>query len=271
MSTSLVITTYNWERALDRVLGSVAEQTLPPDEVVIADDGSGPGTRDVVAAWIARLGVPLIHVWQEDRGFRLSASRNRALAAAHGDYVIMVDGDMILHRRFVESHVRFARDGTYVQGGRAKIREPLTHRILAGERVRLGFFAKGVGTRQQAIHLPLASRFYRGRRGVIDGTQGCNLAFWMSDARRVNGFNEDIEGWGYDDIEFVARLQNAGVQRRNLKFGGVAFHLFHGMKPVQQHRNRRFLDEVIANRLTRCENGLDKHLRVPVLPEVGGA
>jgi glycosyltransferase involved in cell wall biosynthesis len=258
-SASLIIATYNWEAALDRVLASVHAQRTLPDEVIVADDGSGPATRELVTRWTERFTIPLRHVWQEDRGFRLAAVRNRALAVARGEYILMIDGDMMLHEKFVQSHVRFARRGTYVQGSRVMVREAATKRILAGERVPLHFLAPGIGNRINAIHLPTLARLHRGARGPIDRTRGANMAFWLSDIRRVNGFNEDIEGWGYEDIEFAARLQNAGVVRRNLKFGGVAYHLHHRTKPEDPHANREHYERVMREGVTRCPNGLDKY------------
>jgi glycosyltransferase involved in cell wall biosynthesis len=99
---TLIVTTYNWPAALDLTLRSVARQSVLPNEVIVADDGSGPPTREVVKRWQEQLTVPLVHVWQADEGFRLARSRNRAIAAARGDYVIIVDGDMVLHRHFVQ-------------------------------------------------------------------------------------------------------------------------------------------------------------------------
>ena len=93
---TLLITTYNWETALDLVLASVHAQHVLPAEVLIADDGSGPATRAVVERWTNRIRAPVRHIWQEDRGFRLSASRNRALSAARGEYNLMVVGEMVL-------------------------------------------------------------------------------------------------------------------------------------------------------------------------------
>lgn len=258
---SLLITTYNWEAALDRVLASVHAQRVMPDEVILADDGSGPATRGIVQRWAGRLAVPLRHVWQEDRGFRLAASRNRALAVAREDYILMIDGDMILHRDFVGSHARFARPGSYVRGGRVLVRAAVTRRILAGETVRLHAFSRGIGNRINAIHWPALASLHRGAQGTI--ARGCNMGYWLADARRVNGFNEDIEGWGYEDIEFAARLQNAGITRRNLKFGGVAYHLHHKGKPEDPHINREFLEQVVRERSTWCSNGLNKYFDLP--------
>jgi glycosyltransferase involved in cell wall biosynthesis len=258
---SLLITTYNWEAALDRVLASVHVQRVMPDEVIVADDGSGPATREIIQRWARRLAVPLRHVWQEDRGFRLAASRNRALAVARGDYIVMIDGDMILHRDFVDSHARFARPGSYVRGSRVLVRAAVTRRILAGETVRLHPFSRGIANRVNAIHWPALASLYRGVQGPIG--RGCNMAYWLADARRVNGFNEDIESWGYEDIEFAARLQNTAITRRDLKFGGVAYHLHHKAKQEDPHANREFLERVAREHLTWCSNGLKKYVDLP--------
>ena len=102
----------------------VLHQTTLPTQVVIADDGSGEPTAEVVRAFVPRLeavGVPLVHAWHPDEGFRLAAVRNLALALATGDYVLMVDGDCVLHPGFVRSHVAFARPGAFVQGSRVLV------------------------------------------------------------------------------------------------------------------------------------------------------
>lgn len=53
--------------------------------------------------------MPLIHLWQEDNGFRLAMMRNKSVAAATGDYIIEIDGDIFLHNKFVEDHKRLAK------------------------------------------------------------------------------------------------------------------------------------------------------------------
>lgn len=258
--TSLIVTTYNWEAALDLVLRSVVRQTRLPDEVLVADDGSGPATAELIARHAARFPIPLHHVWHEDAGFRLTAIRNRALAAARGPYVLMLDGDMVLHREFVASHVAFARAGFYVQGGRVLLREAVTRRLLSGQPVRVRPWTRGVGNRINAIHWPMLARLYRGPAGPLRRTRGGNMGYWLADARRVNGYNEDCVGWGAEDTEFAARLQNAGVRRRNLKFGGVAYHLHHRTRTADSEpANLELCERALREKLTRCENGVDKY------------
>jgi glycosyltransferase involved in cell wall biosynthesis len=259
-STSLIVTTYNWEAALDVVLRSVLEQSRLPDEVLVADDGSGPATAQLIARHAGRFPVPLRHIWHEDVGFRLTAIRNRALASARGPYVIMLDGDMLLHPKFIASHVAMSREATYVQAGRVLLRQALTRRLLGGEKIHVYLWTRGVGNRINAIHSPLLARLYRGPGGPFRRTRGGNMGFWLADARRVNGYNEDCIGWGAEDVEFAARLQNAGVRRRNLKFGGIAFHLHHQTRPSgSEPANLELYERAVRERLTWCDNGLDKY------------
>src|SRR6478736_8947 len=111
MRTSLVLTTYNWKQALDLCLDSVTRQRVLPDEVVVADDGSRPDTGELVRERAKDFPCPLIHAWQADSGFRAARVRNLGTAASSGDYVVFVDGDMILHPEFIADHTRLIKPG----------------------------------------------------------------------------------------------------------------------------------------------------------------
>jgi glycosyltransferase involved in cell wall biosynthesis len=258
-SSSLLIATYNWPEALRLVLGSVREQRMLPSEVIIADDGSGDPTRKLIAAEARTFPVPLHHVWHEDAGFRLAMIRNKAMAAAGGEYLIQIDGDLVLHPAFVEGHIDFARAGSYAQGSRAMLDESRTAAALRSGKVSLSAFSAGVRNRANAIYLPQLARLERGPTDPLDRTRGCNMAFWRSDIIRVNGYNEAMEGWGREDSELAARLQNAGVRRRNLKFSSVAWHLHHRTRSQDAlPRNHAEFERAVRERLTRCERGIDQ-------------
>jgi glycosyltransferase involved in cell wall biosynthesis len=256
---SLLITTYNWEDALARVLKSVAEQTLLPKEVIVADDGSKEPTRLVVNEFQKWFPVPLIHSWQEDKGFRLAASRNRAIAASSSEYLIMIDGDMVLDKKFIASHKKFARKNSFVTGSRVMLCETRSKAIIKNEASLPHFFSKGISSRFNTINCPMLSNVCSG----FKGTKSCNMALWKEDAIRINGFNSDFEGWGAEDTDFARRLMNSGVVRRKFKFGGVAYHLYHKKNDRSSFlNNREILSHSINEKIIRCENGLDKFLSV---------
>jgi glycosyltransferase involved in cell wall biosynthesis len=265
MRTALVITTYNWPVALDRVLASTLRQRQLPNEVIVADDGSGQETRKLVDGYKKVFPIPLHHSWQEDRGFRVAMSRNKAIAKSSSDYVILADGDMILHPDFVGDHVQYAERGTFVQGSRAKLSERGTSETIASGNILFTPLTRGLKSRRYAIKSRILQCLFSGRPlgSQITMIQTCNMAFFRDDCLAVNGFNEDFEGWGREDTEFGVRLINSGVTRRNLKFSGIAYHLHHeGESRASLPKNDEILARTIFSRAVRCENGIDKYLAV---------
>ena len=104
MRVSLIITTYNRPDALMLVLQSIANQTKLPEEVIIADDGSDDKTKKLITNYQESSSLNIIHSWQEDKGFRLAKSRNKAIAISNFEYIILIDGDVILHPKFIQDH-----------------------------------------------------------------------------------------------------------------------------------------------------------------------
>ena len=213
--------------------------------------------------------VPLRHVWQEDLGFRAARSRNRGIAASRGDYIVLVDGDMYLHPRFVADHVAFAEPGYFLQGGRLKASKAETARLFAGGRARFapwidGEFADFDGTRRlYAFRQPLLARWKaKSRRG--GRVMSCNMSGWRQDLLRVNGFDERMEGYGAEDRELVARLENSGLRRRQLKWAALAVHFWHLSRAQPEVDdptlpNNRLLRETLQTGRVRCELGIDSH------------
>jgi glycosyltransferase involved in cell wall biosynthesis len=260
MKISLIVTTYNWQKALKLTLQSIACQSCLPDEVIVADDGSSDGTGEMIDDFDGKFPVPLIHSWQPDEGFRAARSRNLAIARSIGEYIILIDGDLILHKDFVQDHLDFVRCNSFVQGGRVLIREQKTALLLAGSPGEFSFLASGLANRKNCLRSRLLSLLFSRQHRKITGIRSCNFAFWKQDALAVNGFNEDFEGWGREDSEFAIRLINKGVWRRDLKFQAVSYHLYHrDQSRTRLPENDALLKQTIDQQLTWCPNGLSNH------------
>jgi GT2 family glycosyltransferase len=262
MRTRLVIVTYERPAALERVLASVEAQTQAPDEVIIADDGSGPAVAAVADAFKKRLPSRVEFVRQEHSGFRAGRMRNLAIACCTGDYVLLVDGDMVLHPDFVADHARAARPGYWTQGVRIPLDEAATQRLLSGGRVPAPW-AAGVDLRRRAygLHAPrLTEKLGRAANSFV-AIKSCNQAFWRADLLQTNGFDEDFAGWGAEDKELCARLANAGIRRQTLVFSAIAWHLAH--RPASRaavRANQERWQETVRSGRTRCTRGIDQHL-----------
>ncbi len=263
LKTSLIITTYNWPEALLLVLKSVEEQSIRPDEVVIADDGSKEETTNIIKKFSQKTKLNIIHSWQEDIGYRLSMSRNKAIKKSKGEYIVMIDGDMILHPNFIEDHINFARQGTFVQGVRAKISDSKSKEILKNHSIFFKQFDVGLKSKRYSIRNKLLSFLFSGKKyfNKLNMFLGCNMAFFRKDCLNINGFNEDFIGWGRDDSEFGARMLHSGLDRRDLRFSAVAYHIHHeGNSRAMLERNHQIYLDILKRKIIRCENGIDKYI-----------
>ncbi|MBF0190012.1 MAG: glycosyltransferase family 2 protein [Magnetococcales bacterium] len=261
MSVSLIVTTYNQEAFLKAVLSSALRQTRLPDEIIVADDGSGPQTGALVQAFQERAVVPVVHAWQEDRGFRAARCRNLALARARGEYVIVIDGDMILDARFVADHLQMARQGQFIQGSRILLSPECTQEILRTDPARIPFWTPGLSGRHKALRFGWLSGLLSRKTRSLRGIRTCNFSFWKQDAIAINGFNEAMEGWGREDSEFAARLINNGGWCRKMVFKGVGYHLHHPLASREQvAANDDILRQTIDEKRVFCSQGLNRHL-----------
>ena len=261
MRISIIITTYNRPDALLLVLQSIEGQTKLPKEVVIADDGSDTITQELITDFQKSSNLNIIHSWQKDKGFRVAKSRNKAIVKSSGDYIILVDGDVILHRKFIQDHINNAQANYFVQGSRVLLTEDETNKILDSKRIMFSFFSSGLKNRKNAIHSNLMSKFFSTKKNYIHGIKTCNMGFYKQDCININGFNNDFEGWGREDNEFIVRLLNSGINRKNVHFNAIQFHLWHKDNSRESlERNNLILKEAINNRIKWCDNGINRYL-----------
>ncbi|OQP68017.1 glycosyltransferase family 2 protein [Niastella populi] len=262
-SCTLLIATYNWPAALEQTLLSIKRQVMLPSEVIIADDGSKEETTKLIAAYQTGFPVPLRHIWQPDEGFKLGQIRNKVIAAATGEYIIQIDGDLILHPSFVKDHVHAARPNHFIGGSRVLLSEALSQEIFKSKQAGISLFHKGVRNKFNALHAPAVARFielFKKEKGLYN-LRGCNMSFWRKDLLAVNGYNEQITGWGREDTELVIRLYNKGIQRVFFKLQGIVYHLYHKeYDRTSVLKNDEVVQEAIENKLTWCEKGVAQYL-----------
>ena len=260
MRVSLIVTTYNRPDALKLLLMSINSQSVPPNEIIIADDGSKNSTKKCIDEFKKKSSLQVIHSWQEDKGFRVAKSRNKAIAKSKCEYIILIDGDVILHNKFIEDHLKHAQMGFFVQGSRVLLNERATKEVLSNN-YNFSFFSSGLSNRKNAIYSNFLSRIFTIRKNYIKNIKTCNLAFYKSDCIEVNGFNNDFEGWGREDTEFVVRLIKKGVTRKNIRFNLLQFHLWHkDYSRMILDKNEMILKDTMHKNENWCTNGINKYL-----------
>ena len=266
VNPSLIITTYNWPQALRLSVTSVWSQTVLPKEIIIADDGSKEDTRETIDQLCKHSPIPIIHVWQPDEGFQLSKIRNRGIAAASSEYIIITDGDCILEPHFIEDHIYYAQPGRGVCGSRVKLVSSASAKILkTGNFVKPFFLSPAIrfGYNLSAFRNRwLSNRFVYevGKHQTNAKFHGCNMAFWKSDAIRINGFDEEYTSWGWEDCDFGLRLRRSGAMIKYIRFGAFHYHLYHLTKSNSNAVTGDLYKRCVEQNRVRAEKGLDQYL-----------
>ena len=105
------------------------------------------------------------------------------------------------------------------------------------------------------------SKIFSTYKNSIRGTRCCNIAFFKQDCINVNGFNNEFEGWGREDSEFVVRLFNNGINRKNVRFNAIQYHLWHKVSDrASLNYNNQLLQNSIEHKLKACKKGINKYI-----------
>lgn len=262
---SVIVTTYNNPRALTLVFAALARQTIQDFELLIADDGSTSETGVLIAQQAARSRLPVRHVWHPDRGFRKCTITNQAILAAAGEYLVFFDGDCLPPSRCLETHLRAARPGTYLAGGKIPLLEALGERLTVDQIERgmldtVGLWWLQVGKRRRLLlsRLPFLRDLLDRRVPRQPSWRGENSSAFAADLHRIGGFDERFT-YGYEDADLGHRLQSAGVRGRSVRYSAPVFHLEHArpyVKPEEVTANRALYERNRALRMARTPYGL---------------
>lgn len=261
MKISLIISTYNKPKYLEQVLKSIVRLADLPDEIIIADDGSGKETSLLIERFRSLIMVPLFHEWQEDLEFRLSISRNNGLLKSTGDYLIFIDDDLVLHPKFITDHRNYAKRGYFYCGTRARLGQKLTSSIMKNYRNIVSWWESNLQSRLNAIRIPFLHKIIKGPNYTYKRLRGCHMAFWKEDLIKVNGFDERYTSWGREDSDIAMRMMHAGVKRINLKWAAICYHLNHPISAVGS-TNDHLLFETIRNKTVEAPIGIKQHTSI---------
>ena len=271
MKISVVTTIYNRPEHLRLLAAALAAQTRPPDELVVADDGSDEATAAAMARLLPACGIPAKVVRQEKDGYRLAAARNRAIRAATGDVLLFLDCDLVPLPDAVAVHERNAERRRVLCGNRAMLDEAATAALFAAhpspseadwEQAWTIADPREAAEAARAYARHAALRRWHLARPHKPKLLGCHFSLFREDVVRVNGFDENFVGWGYEDDDFARRLYQAGVEPRSVIVEARALHLWHpslAPQALERHRDRPNRAYFRRWRVPAfCENGLKK-------------
>jgi GT2 family glycosyltransferase len=261
----IVVATRDRPEHLHLCLAALAAQEGGGEmEVAVADDGSGPSTLEVLDAWRRKAPFPIVHAWEENRGFRLARARNRGIRASRAPYLIFLDGDCVPPPRYLAAHRAARRGRTYLAGDRLLLDRTATGILLA---------APGLGPEAALAAATRLERIRAARRAALDRIYrllhlkdrpkplGANLSAWRGDLERANGFDERFEGWGFEDEDLGRRLSQLGIRKTFAPSAARVVHLWHPPDPTFRGRAASSPNAARLRRgffLARCRAGLEQ-------------
>ena len=269
MKVSLIISVYKDVVSLRTVLEGLKFQTYGDYQIVISEDGESAEMRNFLRHYMHD--NPIIHLTQPDVGWRKNQALNQAIRRSDGDYLIFIDGDCVLHHKFIENHVRFSG----------------IKRILAGKRVKLGpeftaMFKADIDTlpalerkveREKRAMMKDEAKFYEEafyvnpdgllafipRFRKMHQLKGCNMSFYRQAIEAINGFDEDyiLPATG-EDIDLTWRFRGLGYELYSLRNLAVQYHLHHKENWNDQPENQLLMLRKMQTGQFVCKNGLKK-------------
>ena len=243
------------------MLLSVLQQSVLPNEIIIADDGSTKKTKELIKDYSSKFQSGIQHIWQADSGFQKTSILNKAIAKAQGNYIIQIDGDIVLHKHFIKDHNKTAKKGAFIHGSRTFLNQKITINAIQTSSISFSIFKNGIKNRFNGLYSPFLSKIISSNNNNnLKGTRGCNFSFWKQDFITINGYNEDMTGWGKEDTELSIRLINNNLQKHQLKCRAVCYHLHHKLSSRRGlNINNAILELALQNKIKKCSNGVNKY------------
>ena len=267
---SVIVSTYNSEEWLQKVLWGYETQTFRDFEVVIADDGSKQPTFDLIKSIQKEVNFPIKHIWQEDDGFQKSRILNKAIVACDADYILMSDGDCIPRKDFLEVHINKRKRGFFLSGGYFMLPMNISKiiqkdDILSGRCFNVKWL-KSKGLKSSFKNNKLKAKgIFQELLNLVTPTKatwnGHNASGWKEDILAVNGFDERMQ-YGGQDRELGERLFNLGIKSKQIRYSAVCIHLDHkrGYKtPETIAKNKAIRKNTVENKITKTAFGIVKN------------
>ena len=262
MNISVIFSTYNSVRWLEKVLWGFEQQTHSDFEIIIADDGSNQDTGELIKRFQEDSTLNIQHVWQEDNGFQKCRILNKAILHARYDYIVFTDGDCIPRKDFLEVHAENARPNTYLSGSYYKLPMSTSETITRQDIINghcfdvkwlrkngLPLFRKTLKLTAKRKFAPLFNRLTTTKCNL----KGSNASAWLEDVLAINGFDEKMQ-WGGLDREFGVRLINKGVKPKHVRYNAICVHLDH----ARGYKDPKMVE---ANKQLRIKNARDRIIK----------
>ncbi len=245
---TLILSFYNKIDVLKLVLTSLELQSEKDFEIILADDGSRNDVVDDLKSLIEESPNIIKHCWHADTGWRKNKILNQAVRESLSDYFIFVDGDCLLHEKFVAEHLKYSEKGVVLTGRRVNLSKRATVK-LTDTSIRSGYLGKPILLDSFYDNIKGNGKFFehgfyfgsskfgtwlnRKDKGIL----GSNFSLNREDFYAVNGFDERFTHPAVgEDTDIEHRLIRNGCRIQTVRNRAIQYHIYHKELPREEAR-----------------------------------
>ena len=269
MKISVIVPIYNRLEHFRALFICLLRQNRQIDELIITDDGSSQQILDYIADLIPKASFKIKHIYQEDKGFRKTRALNNGVINSEGEFLVFCDQDLIFGEEYIEYMEKNIKKGCFLLCRPISVNEEEKDIIL--KKIELSNKYEDLLKPLPKDYLESVNRTLRtdrkrrilnilklSKRGIK--LVGMSYAVMKSDYLKVNGYDENYNGWGEEDDDFGNRLYVAGIKGKELKTPNMQIHLWHYSDPTKKHSmNEEYYykrkKEIFSNKDYFCKNG----------------
>lgn len=175
---SIIVPCYNQEDFINDALQSVYDQTYTNWECIVMDDGSTDSSEEIIQKWVSK--DTRFRYYYKDNG-GICETRNYAVQCAKGEFILPLDGDDKLHKKYVSEVLNIFSNS------------PET-KLVYCDPIKFG-----------VIDQTIESRSYNFIELLIDNTIPCTGVFRKSDFEKTEGYRLNMI-YGLEDWDFWISL-----------------------------------------------------------------
>lgn len=267
LKASVIIAVYKDTEALRNILFALDKQSETEFEIIITEDCKSDEMKSFLTNFKER--PNFFHLTQIDDGWRKTLAVNRAIAFAHTEYLMFLDGDCIPDPNFVALHLANAEQGKFLTGRRVYLgpvfsrmlrKFPKLINIIQNRLLFLLLLIPLHLDKVRSYEVGLSSRFMQWLRGKKPvGIIGCNFSCFKKDLLAINGYNEDLKGVGGEDSDLQWRFEGLGMATKSVKFLIPVYHLYHKNSRQNSSENLDISNENRKINAYVCKNGIKKY------------
>jgi cellulose synthase/poly-beta-1,6-N-acetylglucosamine synthase-like glycosyltransferase len=257
VSVNLFISVYKNIFFLKKVLDSVEQQNYKNFIVTILEDGEFDDMREFINN--VKSTFPIFHFSQKDLGFRKNKILNAGLRKNTAELCVFIDGDCVLHPKFLYEYVRYF-DGDSVLFGKRTYLDQKTSALLLNTNIivpsKWTMYKNKSKHVEESFYLPFKPVLIKKHHYLI----GSNMGIPFSTLKAVNGFDEDFTFAGFgEDCDIEWRIANEGFSFLNLKHHAIQFHLDHerANREEETEISRQMFERKKREGFSFCKHGLD--------------